>query len=78
MRHYICLPLDNDLILNICRSHEEEMEPLVSPLTLSAAMKVDSSFVPSLVPMMQCGMSASLLQVRLANHVQCMGKGIYV
>ncbi len=59
-----------------CRSPDDEIDPLVSPLTLSAAMKVDSSFIPSLVPIMQCAFSASLLQVRLANHVQCMGNGM--
>ncbi len=49
----------------------------MSPHALSAAMKVDSAFVSSLLPALQCSLSASLLQVRLANHVSCLGQGLF-
>ena len=52
------------------------MDPLVTPQTLSAAMKVDSAFVSSLLPVVQCNLSASLLQLRLVNHLSCLGKGM--
>ena len=51
------------------------MDPLVSPHTLSAAMKVDSAFVSSLLPLIQCNLSASLVQIRLVNHISCLGNG---
>ncbi len=52
------------------------MEPLVSPHALSAAMRVDSCFLSSLLPVFQCSLSAASLQVRLANHLDCLGKGL--
>ena len=58
------------------RTDEEDMDPLVTPQTLSATMKVDSAFVSSLLPVMQCNLSASLLQLRLVNHLSCLGKGM--
>ena len=59
-----------------CRTDEEDMDPLVTPHTLSAAMKVDSAFLSSLLPGIQCNLSASLLQLRLVNHLSCLGKGM--
>ena len=59
-----------------CRTDEEDMDPLVTPHTLSAAMKVDSAFVSNLLPGIQCNLSASLLQLRLVNHLSCLGKGM--
>ncbi len=47
----------------------------MSPLTLAASIRVDSCFMPSIIPMIQISVSATLLQMRLANHLQNLSTG---
>ncbi|KAK3589215.1 hypothetical protein CHS0354_020076 [Potamilus streckersoni] len=50
-------------------------EPLVQPASLAASLRIDSCFVPSLIPLIQIGASVDILDIRLSNHLSIMGQG---
>lgn len=48
---------------------------MVLPMSLAACIRVDSCFVPSLIPTLQISLSIGLIEVHLSNHLQQMGDG---
>ncbi|KAL3889914.1 hypothetical protein ACJMK2_002232 [Sinanodonta woodiana] len=49
-------------------------ELLVQPASLAASLRIDSCFVPSLIPQIQIGASIDNLDIRLSNHLSMMGQ----
>ncbi|XP_023930773.1 vacuolar protein sorting-associated protein 13B-like [Lingula anatina] len=56
------------------RSQSESPDPVVSPMTLAASMRVDSCILPALVPAVRFQCTASVLVMRMSNHFQHLGK----
>ena len=52
------------------------LDPVVSPLALAASARVDSCFVPSLIPMVQCSMNTSSIELHLAHHLEYLGNSM--
>lgn len=55
---------------------EEAPYPCVLPASLAACIRVDSCFVPTLVPMVQVLVTMPMMMVKFSNHVQHLGKGV--
>ena len=81
----VCVCVCNDVLneislipsLNIFSSTIDfQMEPLISPMTLAASVRVDSAFIPGYIPMMQCSFTSSVIQVHLSNHFTHLGQSM--
>lgn len=49
-------------------------ETIMLPTCLAASVKVDSCFIPSLIPALSLGTTVEAIELRLINHVHCLGK----
>ncbi|XP_061177950.1 intermembrane lipid transfer protein VPS13B-like [Saccostrea echinata] len=65
-----------------CPGHELTEEDLpdrssiLLPTSLAASVKIDSSYLPCLIPVLQCYVNVSLVGVHLYNHFRCLGSGV--
>ncbi|XP_055998709.1 intermembrane lipid transfer protein VPS13B-like isoform X2 [Ostrea edulis] len=65
-----------------CPGHELSDEDLPNrcsvllPTSLAAAVKIDSCYLPCLIPVLQGHINVSLVRIHLYNHFRCLGKGV--
>lgn len=60
------------------RLREEEIpnrSTVLLPMSLAASAKIDSCYLPALIPGVQCYLSVGLVDVHLYNHFRCLGTG---
>ena len=66
-------------VLSLCYRLTEEEIPnrstVLLPMSLAASIKIDSCYLPCLIPTLQCHLSVGLVDLHLYNHFRCLGKG---
>ncbi|KAJ8322323.1 hypothetical protein KUTeg_000794 [Tegillarca granosa] len=55
---------------------ERDTEVTILPASLAASMRVDSCYIPNLVPVLQIYVSSPVIELRLSNHLQCLNKDV--
>ncbi|XP_033123358.1 vacuolar protein sorting-associated protein 13B-like [Anneissia japonica] len=54
----------------------QSVYPLLSPMALAASMRVDSCFCPRFVPAFTSAVHVDMVELKLANHFNQLGKGL--
>ena len=63
------------MLMTCFSSPTEESTLAILPISLAAAMRVDSCHIPSLKPSIQWCISCPVIEARLQNHPQYLGQG---
>ena len=54
----------------------DEANLAILPISLAAAVRLDSCYISSIVPVTQACISCPVIEVRLQNHPEHLGRGI--